>query len=134
MSKKNAKVEVESAIVIYAASAADIYQEIVEEKLLGRADVILTDFARKDDERLQLIAKLNNEIAELEAKLTKAEKVTNQAALTRDITITKAHITEIMTLRANAKVKREAFIDKFDADAYAALADTTLVREGLKVA
>ena len=131
MSKKNKLQAVETSIVAFAASAAEIYQDIVESKLLDRADVVLTDFARKDDERLQQIAKFNNEVAELEAKLAKAEKVSNQAALTRDIVITKAYITEINTLRANAAVKREAFITKFDTDAYAALADSTLVRDEL---
>lgn len=124
-----------------AASISNVFDELVVEKLNAKARTILADFVRKDDERLSGIAQLNKGVKELEAekdvlvaKLSAAQKVTNQAALTRkiaeadaDIMVTVAAVTEIETLRAAATSKREAFIAAFDEDAYAALINEDLI-------
>ena len=115
----------------FAGEIADMYKDITEDKVLARAEVVLLDFARKDDERLQQVALINNAIAIAQEKLDKAEKTTNKAALAKTIAYLEADKVEIITLRAAAKSKRDEFISNFEIDAYATLADSKLVREGL---
>lgn len=112
-----------------ASTAASTFNALVTKKNKERATVVLEDFIRKEDERNKAIAIINNELVSLNEKLDKAEKGSNVAALTKQIAYKNADLAEINTLKTNAASKRDAFITAFDADAYTALADTSLVRE-----
>lgn len=132
-----------STIALESAStfAADLYTTMVGNTLTKKAEVVLKEFIRKDDERQTEIADLNSAITEsnaeleiLKGKRKAAEKVTNQVALDEkiavakaDISILQAQIAGLQTLRSAANDRKNAFIAKFDSDPYAALADNTLV-------
>ncbi len=132
------------------SSILSVFNDIVNEVNIAKAQIVYKDFVRKDTERLQLIASLknsikslSNEVESLESKAAKAEKVSNVAALTfkvaktkADISVVEARIEELETLRSAANARRDAFTEAFDADPYSAVIDSDLVREeiALKVA
>lgn len=130
-----------------ATSIKEVFDSMVTSDLESKAEIVLGDFVRKDTERQTAIAELKNRIkavesniTSLEDKLSKAQKVSNQAALKRDIAIAKADIdvlnakiVNIETLRSAAATKRDSFIVAFDANPFDALANTDLVREGLDI-
>jgi len=155
------KVKQEAVNIQDGTSIKAVFDDMVTSDLQNKASVVLSDFVRKDTERQTAIAKLKNDIKEVEktiltfedevkkeeSKLEKAEKVSNQAGIARTIAILKADIAKfkadidvlnakivnLETLRSAAATKRDSFIVAFDENPFDALANTDLVREGLNI-
>ncbi len=123
MSKKSTTVtKIITAATSASSIASDILNDLVSDKLTAKAEVVLREYIRKDDERQTSIAEINvaikeanSELAILEGKLAKAEKVME------------AEVAELQTLRTAAAERRDTFIESFDSNPYEALADSTLV-------
>lgn len=129
-----------------ATSIQDNFNELVATKLAGKAEIVLNDFIRKNDERQKLLASLRNTLKEantdlenFKTALESATKVTGskgsaQCQYDVDLQVStiadiEAEIKMVEALVTAATVKRDSFIEAFDTNAYDALANTDLVRK-----